>query len=115
MLAIQPIPETGVQVEFSSHGTYAAEVHLEDLPQQAANEPGINLEWPAYHPGGPQRWRYFLPHGPPKSDLKLPFVTIWRTTKVPAVNISCKIETSAGTATVTTAAAFDHISEPIAE
>jgi hypothetical protein len=114
-LAEQELPESGVQVEFSSHGTYAAEVLLEDLPGQAANEKGINLEWPAYHPGGPQRWKYYLPSGAPRSDLKLPFVTVWRTTKIPAVNLSCTVVTSAGTATVHTAAAFAHISEPIAE
>jgi hypothetical protein len=114
ILATQELPQDGVQVEFSSHGTYAAEVQLEDLPGQAANEPGINLEWPTYHLGV-ERWHYFLPPGAPKSDLILPFATVWRTTKVPAVSISCTLQTSAGNATVSTAAAFQHISEPIAE
>jgi hypothetical protein len=113
-LAEQELPESGVQVEFSSHGTYAAEVLLEDLPHQAANEKGINLEWPTYHVGV-ERWHWFLPPGPPEVGLTLPFVTVWRTTKIPAVDISCTVETSAGTATVQTAAAFAHISEPIAE
>jgi hypothetical protein len=110
----QELPESGVQVEFSSHGTYAAEVLLEDLPHQAANEKGINLEWPTYHIGV-ERWHWFLPPGAPQVGLTLPFVTVWRTTKIPSVAISCTVETSAGKATVHTAAAFDHISEPIAE
>jgi hypothetical protein len=113
-LAEQELPESGVQVEFSSHGTYAAEVLLEDLPHQAANEKGINLEWPTYHIGV-ERWHWFLPPGAPSVGLTLPFVTVWRTTKIPAVAVSCTVETSAGDASVHTAAAFAHISEQIAE
>jgi hypothetical protein len=114
MLATQELPESGVQVEFSSHGTYAAEVQLEHLPRKAANEAGINLEWPTYHVGV-ERWRWFLPPGPPKVGLVLPFVSVWRTTKIPAVDISCTLTTSAGDAAVSTAAAFSKVSEPIAE
>jgi hypothetical protein len=110
----QELPESGVQVEFSSHGTYSAEVQLERLPHRAATEAGIKLEWPSYRPGI-ERWHYFLPPGPPKSTLALPFVTVWRATKVPAVQISCTLTTSAGTATARTAAAFSKVSEPIAE
>jgi hypothetical protein len=110
----QELPESGVQVEFSSHGTYAAEVGLERLPTRAANEPGIKLEWPPYKPGI-ERWHYFLPPGPPKKTLALPFVSVWRATKVPTVQISCTLTTSAGAATVRTSAAFGKVSEPIAE
>jgi hypothetical protein len=113
-LDTQELPQSGVQVEFSSHGTYSAEVQLEDLPERAANEPGINLEWPPYHIGV-ERWRWFLPPGPPKVDLRFPFVTVWRTQKVPAVDVACTLETSAGTATVQTSAELPRISEPIAE
>jgi hypothetical protein len=113
-LAEQELPQSGVQVEFSSHGTYAAEVMLESLPQLAANEPGIKLEWPTYHIGV-ERWHWFLPPGAPRVGLALPFVSVWRTQKVPAVVISCTLETSAGTATVQTGAALGRISEPIAE
>jgi hypothetical protein len=113
-LATQELPESGVQVEFSSHGTYAAEVELEDLPHKAANEAGINLEWPTYHIGV-ERWHWFLPPGPPKVGLVLPFISVWRTQKIPAVKISCTLETSAGKATVRTAAALSKLSEPIAE
>jgi hypothetical protein len=110
----QELPESGVQVEFSSHGTYAAEVQLERLPKRAADEPGIKLEWPTYTPGV-ERWHYFLPPGRPKRTLVLPFATVWRTTKAPAVKISCTLTTSAGKATVRTAAALSKPSEPIAE
>jgi hypothetical protein len=110
----QELPESGVQVEFSSHGTYSAEVQLEKLPKRAANEAGIKLEWPSYRVGV-ERWHFFLPPGPPKRTLALPFATVWRTTKAPAVFISCTLTTSAGKATVRTAAAFAKVSEPIAE
>lgn len=110
----QELPESGVQVEFSSHGTYLAEVLLEDLPHQAANLEGINLEWPPYRPGV-ERWRYFLPPGKLETELRLPFVSVWRTTKVPSVAIACTLETSAGRASVHTAAALEHVSPPIAE
>ena len=110
----QELPESGVQVEFSSHGTYAAEVQLERLPRRAANESEIKLEWPAYR-AGIERWHYFLPPGPPKKTLVLPFATVWRTTKAPTVAISCTLTTSAGNATVRTAAAMEKVSEPIAE
>ena len=113
-LAEQELPASGVQVEFSSHGTYSAEVQLEELPGQAANENGIKLEWPTYRTGV-ERWNWFLPSGPPKTTLALPFVTVWRTTKLPAVDISCTLTTSAGNATVHTAAALSKISVPIAE
>ncbi len=113
-LATQELPQSGIEVEFSSHGTYAAEVKLENLPATAANEPGINLEWPSFRIGV-ERWRWFLPPGPPKVALALPFLSVWRTQKIPAVKISCQLETSAGKASVQTAAAFKKLSEPIAE
>ncbi len=113
-LTLQEVPESGVQVEFSSHGTGLAEVELEDLPSQFATERGIKLEWPTFKIGA-EHWKWYLPPGPPKSPLALPFITIWRATKIPAVTISCTLTTSAGTATVHTAGALKAISEPIAE
>jgi hypothetical protein len=113
-LAEQPMPESGVQVEFSSHGTGLAEVELENLPEQAATEPRIKLEWPGYKIGV-ERWRWFLPPGPPSVPLALPFITVWKTTKIPATTISCTLTTSAGEASVRTAGALDKLSEPIAE
>jgi hypothetical protein len=113
-LAEQEVPESGVQVEFSSHGTGLAEVELEGLPGQFASEPGIKLEWPPYKIGV-ERWRWFLPPGPPKAELVLPMATVWRTTKIPSTEISCTLTTSAGTASVRTAGALDKLTEPIAE
>ena len=113
-LELQPIPESGVQVEFSSHGAGLAEVDLEDLPEQAANEPGIKLEWPSYHTNV-EHWRWFLPPGAPSKDLVLPFVTIWRTTKIPAFDAGCTVTTGAGEAQIRTAGALSKLSEPIAE
>ncbi|MFI5028642.1 MAG: hypothetical protein ACHQCF_06640 [Solirubrobacterales bacterium] len=113
-LTLQEVPESGVQVEFSSHGTGLAEVALEDLPEQFATEKGIKVEWPTYRIGV-EHWRWYLSPGPPSKTLALPFISIWRTTKVPSIAVSCTLTTSAGTASVHTAAALSKISEPIAE
>ena len=102
-------------VEFSSHGTGLAVVEIEDLPDTFATEPGIKLEWPTYKVGL-ERWRWFLPPGPPKEALALPFTTIWKATKVPAVDIACTLTTSAGGATVESVwGNGDQLPETIAE
>jgi hypothetical protein len=112
-LSEQPVPEV-ILVEFSSHGTGLAVVESDDLPTTFATEDGIKLEWPTYKVGV-ERWRWFLPPGPPKRDLELPFATVWKATKVPAVDIACTLTTSAGTATVRTSGALKAISPTIAE
>jgi hypothetical protein len=101
-------------VEFSSHGTGLASVEIEDLPDSYATESAIKLEWPTYKVGL-ERWRWFLPPGPPKKDLVLPFTTIWKATKVPAVEIACTLTTSAGGATVETSGEMAKLPETIAE
>jgi hypothetical protein len=109
----QPVPES-VAAEFSSHGSGLAEVEIEDLPDVFTTEKGIKVEWPTYNIGI-ERWRWFLPPGPPPATLKLPFTTIWKATKVPAVEISCTLTTSAGAATVSTGAKMSKLPEPIDE
>ncbi len=89
-------------VEFSSKGSGLAVVDIEDLPDVYATEAGIKLEWPTYKVGV-ERWRWFLPSGPPAEKLVLPFFTVWRATRIPSFEISCKLTTSAGEATVGTA------------
>jgi hypothetical protein len=113
-LSEQDTPESGVQVEFSSHGTGLAEVELEGLPDQFATERGIKVEWPTYRIGV-EHWRWYLPPGPPSAELELPFVTVWRTTKIPSAEIGCTLTTSAGEASVRTSGALSKLSEPIAE
>jgi hypothetical protein len=100
--------------EFSSKGTGLAAVDIEDLPDAYATEGGIKLEWPTYKIGV-ERWRWFLPAGPPAEELVLPFATVWRATKVPAVDVSCTVTTSAGNATVETAGAMSKLPGPIDE
>jgi hypothetical protein len=112
-LTEQEVPES-VGAEFSSHGTGLAEVELEDIPDAFATEKGIKLEWPTYSIGI-ERWRWFLPPGPPPKTLALPFATIWKATKIPSVEISCAVTTSAGTATVQTSGEMARFPEAIAE
>jgi hypothetical protein len=101
-------------VEFSSKGSGLAVVDIEDLPDAYATEAGIKLEWPTYKVGV-ERWRWFLPPGPPAEELVLPFATVWRATKVPTMEVSCTITTSAGSATVETAGAMGKLPGPIDE
>ena len=100
--------------EFSSKGRGLAVVDIEDLPDAYATEAGIKLEWPTYKIGV-ERWRWFLPAGPPAEELVLPFTTVWRATKIPAVEVSCTVTTSAGDATVETAGAMGKLPGPIDE
>ena len=112
-LADQEAYDTSL-VEFASKGSGLSVVDMEDLPDAYATEKGIKLEWPTYKVGV-ERWRWFLPPGPPRKDLVLPFATVWRATKIPAMEISCTLTTSAGTATVETAGAMGRLPETIAE
>ena len=109
----QPVPESAV-VEFSSHGADLADVEFEDAFESFGEEPGIKVEWPGYKVGDEQ-WEWFLPPGPPAKPLELGFASIWRTTSIPAVKVSCTLKTSAGSATVKTAGALTKKSEAIAE
>jgi hypothetical protein len=98
----QDTPETSL-VEFSSHSTELASVDVSDVfGKRYTTEKGIVVEWAPYR-DGQQVWKLGLPSGRPKEDLKLPFVSIWRTTAKPAARMSCTIENAAGSATVRTA------------
>jgi len=104
-LADQEIHDTSL-IEFSSHSTDLASVEIGDvLGSRYTREPGIVVEWPPFRIGR-QVWQLGLPPGRPREPLRLPFISIWRTTTTPAARISCTIETAAGTATVRTAGAL---------
>jgi hypothetical protein len=108
----QEVPET-VLIDFSSHSSELAVLEVLDRPSRFTTEKGVKLEWPEYQVGK-ERLKYFIT-GKPKADLQLPFFTIWKTTKVPAADLSCTLETSAGKSTVATSAALKKVSPPIDE
>ena len=110
----QELPESGVQVEFGSHGRLRGRSPARRPPSPGGERDGDQPRM-AHLPHGVERWHWFLPPGVPKVGLTLPFVDRLADDQIPAVDISCTVETSAGTATVHTAGAFAHISEPIAE
>jgi hypothetical protein len=112
-LFTQEVPEV-VLLYFSSHGTELATVELDGLPEHWSTEKGVKLEWPKFQPGV-EHLEYFLPAGKPKEDLVLPFETIWRATSSPGAKVTCVLTTSAGKATVSTAAALQKIPPPINE
>lgn len=105
-LADQEIHDTSL-VEFSSHSTDLASVEVGDiLGSRYTREPGIVVEWAPFRIGR-QQWQLGLPAGRPREPLRLPFISIWRTTTTPAARISCTIETAAGSATVKTAGTLE--------
>jgi len=108
----QEVPET-VLMDFSSHSSELATLEVLDRPKRFTTEQGVKLEWPEYQVGT-EHLKYFI-SGKPKKDLELPFFTVWRTTKVPAADIACTLETSAGKASVATKVALEHRSPPIDE
>lgn len=108
----QEVPET-VLMDFSSHSSELAVLEVLDRPARFTSEQGVKLEWPRYEVGR-EHLKYFIA-GKPKRDLELPFFTIWKTTKVPAADLACTLETSAGEATASTHAELRKVSPPIDE
>lgn len=101
-LAEQEIHDTSL-VEFSSHSTELASVLIGDvLGSRYTEMDGIVVEWAPFRIGR-QAWKLGLPAGRPDEPLRLPFVSIWRTTTTPAATVGCAVETAAGKATVRTA------------
>jgi len=109
----QEMSET-VLVDFSSHGSELAVLEVEDLPERWATEKKIKLEWPEYDPKQ-ESWNWFLPPRPPAAELALPFMAVWKTTGVPTARVSCKLTTSAGSASVAISGALEKHAPPIAE
>lgn len=101
-------------VEFAAKGAGLAVLELEDLPDFYSTIRGIKLEWPTYGVGV-ERWRYFLPPEPLPTELVLPFTTVWRGTRTPAVEIDCTLTTSAGRATAGTSGEMGRFPSPIDE
>jgi hypothetical protein len=108
----QEVPET-VLMDFSSKSSELAVLEFPDRPRRFTTEQGVKVEWPEYEVGT-ERIKYFVT-GKPKEELELPFFTSWRTTDVPSAEISCELETSAGTSTVSTKVALAERSPPIDE
>jgi len=109
----QEVPET-VLINFSSHSSELAVLEIGDLKvNRFTNEQGVKVEWPEFEEGT-EHLKYFI-KGKPKQDLRLPFNSIWRSTAIPAAQISCALTTSAGKATVETKGALKHLPPPINE
>ncbi len=100
-VAKQDVPEQ-VQVEFNSHGAEVAAVELGDAFRRYTTAPGIVVSWPPYRLGL-QEWQWGLPKGRLKDGVKLGLASIWRTTATPWARVECRVETAAGTASVSTA------------
>jgi hypothetical protein len=104
-----------VLAQFASHGheyAYLEEV-VDDMPDYFTSIEGVKVGWPKYEQGT-EHVLYYLPHGKAKKTVELPFYTIWKTTKAPAAQISCTLETKLGKATVKTEGSLP-LSPPIDE
>jgi hypothetical protein len=98
----QEVPEA-VIAKFASHShleAYLEEV-TEDMPEKFTTIEGVKVGWPEYEEGT-EHILYHLPHGKAKATVELPFYTVWKSTKAPAAQISCTLETKLGKATVET-------------
>jgi hypothetical protein len=110
----QPVPET-VLAQFSSHGDELALLEeVDDLPERWTTVRGVKLEWPKYEVGT-EHLDYTLPSGKAQAAIELPFYTIWKSTKVPAAEIACRVKLPAGNATTKTEGALLKVSPPINE
>lgn len=107
----QGVPET-LLVDFSARGGEYVVVEPR-LFRGFTSERGVKLEWPKYETG--TEHLEYLVTGRPKHDLVLPFYTVWKTTTPPGASLSCRLKTSAGEATVRTAADMGKIAPPIDE
>jgi hypothetical protein len=108
----QDVPET-LLIDFSARGGELVILEPELVPA-FTTERGIKLEWPKYEVGT-ENLKYFIAGGKPKQDLVLPFYTVWKTTAVPAADVSCTVTTSAGKATVRTSGGLPAFPPPIDE
>jgi hypothetical protein len=108
----QEVPEV-ILLDFSSHSSELAVLEVLDEPKRFTTAQGVKLEWPAYE-AGTEHLKYFLTDKP-AGVFELPFFTVWKSTRVPAAEVSCTLETSAGRATVQTKGSLPRISPPIDE
>jgi hypothetical protein len=111
----QTVEDEVVAGRFASHGHPSAILEVgNELPERYTTVQGVKLEWPAYEVGT-EHLEYLLPEGTPKVAIELPFYTIWKTTRRPAAQVSCKLKTAAGAAIVHTEGSLPKISPPINE
>lgn len=108
----QDVPET-LLVDFSARGGELVVLEPDHF-ESFTTERGVKLEWPKFEEGT-ENLRYFIAGGKPKQDLVLPFYTVWKTSAVPAVGLSCTLTTSAGKATARTAGELAAFPPPIDE
>lgn len=104
-----------VEAQFASHSHQLAilEEVTEDMPENFTTIEGVKVGWPEYEEST-ERILYHLPHGKAKATVELPFYAIWKSTKAPAAQIACTLETKLGKATVETEGSLP-LSPPINE
>ena len=101
----QEVPET-VLLDFSSHGSELAVLELDGVPDRFTTEKGVKLEWPEV-PGRHRAPRILPPGRASRSRTWCcPSRRSGRRPRSPRAKVACTLTTSAGKATVRTAAAL---------
>jgi hypothetical protein len=100
-LTKQEVPES-VGVKFHSNGAEYASLEFGDAFETFTDLRDVVVSWETYRTNS-QTWQWGLPKGRLAEPLELGLASFWRTTKAPAVSISCTLENAFGSATVRTA------------
>jgi hypothetical protein len=100
-----------VDVALNVHGAEFAAVQLGDAFPAYTSIRGIVVNWAPYQVGK-QEWRWALPKGRPAKPIELGFASIWRTSRIPELDVSCVAETSKGSAEVSTTGALKGLEKP---
>jgi hypothetical protein len=103
-LTKQGVPGS-VGIRFPIRGAEYASLEFEDAFPTFTDLPGVVVSWAPSRTAS-QEWQWGLPKGKPAKPLELGFASFWRTSRTPAVQISCTVTNSSGTAEVHTAGAL---------
>ncbi|MGC1853198.1 MAG: hypothetical protein WA687_12235 [Solirubrobacterales bacterium] len=103
-LTKQEVPGS-VGVRLPIQGAEFASLDMEDAFETFTDLPGVVVSWLPYRTDS-QEWQWGLPEGRLQEPLALGFASFWRTAGPVAVEVSCRLETGAGRATVRTAGNF---------
>jgi hypothetical protein len=100
-LTKQEVPGS-VGVRLPIHGAEYASLELEDAFDAFTELPGVVVSWMP-HSTYSQEWQWGLPKGRLREPLELGLASFWRTGGKLVAQVSCRVETGAGRATVRTA------------
>jgi hypothetical protein len=99
-LTKQEVPES-IGIRLPIQGAEFASLEMSDAFPAFTDLPGVVVSWQP-HRTDSQEWQWGLPKGRLREPLTLGFASFWRTSGPVSVEISCRLETGAGSAGVRT-------------